>query len=341
MAHALILGGTRNLGHVTALMLREAGHDVTVLNRGQTADDLPQDIRRLRADRNDDVSMRKALGTQSFDLVLDNTTYTEKDARQAVELFDRKAEGYVFISSGQVYLVRENLPRPFREGDYDGPVMPAPPRESRDYTSWLYGIDKRLAEQVFLDAAAERQFPVVTFRLPMVASERDHYGRIQGYIARLMDGGPLLIPAGTGLPLRHVYVKDVARLISGLADSGIDAGKSFNISYGESLSLDAFLDLLASLVGSESQILRVERDALDQRGLLPDCSPFSGRWMSELDNSLSMKELGADYTAPVEYLPSIVDDFARRWKTAGLVPDSYRQRKEELSTSLPSAYRQT
>ena len=330
MARTLILGGTRNLGHVTALSLLGAGHDVTVLNRGQTTDDLPRDVGRLRADRNDDESMRAALGDSSFDLVLDNTTYTERDAQQAVDLFTGRAARYVFISSGQVYLVRENLPRPFSERDYAGPVMAEPPRHSADYSSWLYGIDKRLAEQIFQDAAEKSGFPVVTLRLPMVASERDHYGRIQGYIARLMDGGPLLIPMETGLPLRHVYAGDVARLVTRIVDLAFDPGRAFNVSYGESMSLDGFLDMLGSMVGSESQIIRVERSALESKDLLPHCSPFSGRWMSELDNALSISELNAGYTSPAEYLPSIVEDYRQRWMKSGLIPDSYVQRQAEI-----------
>jgi len=330
MRRILILGGTRNLGHVAALSLLDTGHDVTVLNRGRTPDDLPRDVARLRADRNDNASMRLALGDSSFDLVLDNTTYTERDARQAVDLFSGRAGRYVFISSGQVYLVRENLPRPFSERNYAGPVMAEPPRQSADHDAWLYGIDKRLAEQIFQDASEKSGFPVMTLRLPMVASERDHYGRIQGYIARLMDGGPLLIPSEAGLPLRHVYVTDVARLVTRLVDLPVDTGKAFNVSYGESMSLDGFLDLLASIAGSESQIMRVDRSNLESRELLPDCSPFSGRWMSELDNALSVNELNARYTSPAEYLPSIVEDYRRRWIPSGLVPDSYRQRQAEI-----------
>jgi nucleoside-diphosphate-sugar epimerase len=330
MARTLILGGTRNLGHAAALGLLEAGHDVTILNRGQTRDDLPVDIERLRADRTDDASVRSALGHRAFDLVLDNTTYTERDARQAVSIFSANAGKYVFISSGQVYLVRENIGRPFHEGDYEGPLMPAPPRDSADYPSWLYGIDKRHAEAVFQEAAGNG-FPVITLRLPMVASARDHYGRIQGYIARFMDGKPLLIPEGTGLPLRHVYVDDVAHLVLRLIDMKIAAGTAFNVSFGQSLTLDEFLSMLHGITASESGILKVKRERLVEAGLLPDCSPFSGKWMSELDNTVSVSELGAKYTSPADYLPSIVEDYRRRWMSSGLVPDSYRQREKELS----------
>jgi nucleoside-diphosphate-sugar epimerase len=330
MAQILILGGTRNLGHVTARSLIHHGHDVAVLNRGQTPDSLPLEVERLRGDRTDTRSMRKALRQRSFDLVLDNTTYTEADATQAVELFDGRAGRYVFISSGQVYLVREGLGRPFHESDYDGRVMPEPARDSADHPSWLYGIDKRLAEQIFADAIARSHFPVTTLRLPMVASERDHYGRIQGYVARLLDGGPLLIPAGEALPLRHVYVNDVAELIASLVRSRTGIGESINVSYGESMTLDAFLGLLADYIGSSSEIMRVDRAKLVAAGLLPDCSPFSGKWMSELDNSLSIATFGMEYTSPELYLPEIADDYRERWRECEMVPSGYAQRDAEL-----------
>jgi nucleoside-diphosphate-sugar epimerase len=329
MARTLILGGTRNLGHVAALHLLESGHEVAILNRGQTQDDLPAEIERLRADRTSDASVRSAIGNRSFDLVLDNTTYTEADAKQAVSVFDGRVGRYVFISSGQVYLVRENIERPFRERDYAGPVMPAPAHDSADHPSWLYGIDKRLAEEIFSEGASHG-FPVITLRLPMVASERDHYGRIQGYVARLMDGHPLLVPDGRGLPLRHVYVDDVASLVTRVLSMQIAPGAAYNISFGRSLSLDDFLSLLSTLVQSSSEIRKVKRDNLVAAGLLPDCSPFSGKWMSELDNTLSTAELGIEYTSPADYLPSIVEDYRRRWVTSGLVPDSYRQREKEV-----------
>jgi nucleoside-diphosphate-sugar epimerase len=274
--------------------------------------------------------MRLALGSRSFDLVLDNTTYTERDARQIVDLLEGNVGRYVFISSGQVYLVRENLSRPFHERDYEGAIMPEPARQSPDYSSWLYGIDKRLAEQVIEDARERTGFPFTTLRLPMVASERDHYGRIQGYVARLIDGAPLLVPEGKGLPLRHVYVNDVARLVTLLVESHAGMGEAFNISYGSSLTHDAFLSMLAEAAETDPQILVVERTKLDDARLLPDCSPFSGRWMSELDNARSLATFPLEYTDPVAYLPSIVADFRSRWAQLGLIPDSYQQRGAEL-----------
>lgn len=335
MADILILGGTRNLGHYTALELIHAGHNVAILNRGVTPDLLPPTVERLRADRHDTQSMRLALAERSFDMVLDTTTYTGFDARQAVELFSGSTDRYVFISSGQVYLVRENLRRPFREDDYAGPVMPAPLEGTDDHNGWRYGVEKRDAEDVFIAAAKASGFPVTTLRLPMVASERDERGRIQCYIARLLDRGPLVIPDEDGLPLRHVYVRDVAHLIAGLAPTSAGIGRAYNVSFGSSMSLAEFIELLADILEHEPQIVRVSRAELEKEELLPSCSPFSGKWMSELDNHRSIDELGAKYTAPEDYLRALVNDYVSRWQREDLIPAGLAHRQKEVLAAYP------
>jgi nucleoside-diphosphate-sugar epimerase len=48
---ALILGGTQFVGRHIAEALVAGGHRVTVFNRGQTPDELPECVDRLRGDR--------------------------------------------------------------------------------------------------------------------------------------------------------------------------------------------------------------------------------------------------------------------------------------------------
>lgn len=339
MADVLILGGTRNLGHLTAIELLHAGHHVTVLNRGVTPDELPTAIERLHADRADPASVLAVLGSRSFDLVLDTTTYTGDDARDAIELFDGRAGRFVFISSGQVYLVRAGLDVPFREDDYEGLVIEEP-HDPADRAEWRYGIGKRDAEAAFSDAWRDRGFPVTTLRLPMVASERDHYGRVQAYLARLDDGGGVLIPDASDRQLRHVYVGDVARLIGGLITSPVGFGRAYNFSYGESIGLEEFLELLARLADRELKLIREDGDVLRRSGLLRYCSPFSGKWMSLLDNSRSVGELrgaGIVYTSPEQYLARLIEDYENRWRRDGIIPPGYDRRPAELALARSRA----
>jgi len=304
---ALIIGGTRNLGPSLVTALLHAGYEVSVFNRGKTSAALPRQVERLYGDRGDPQVLRAALGKREFDLVVDTTLYNGRDAEPIVDLLLNRTGRYIFISTGQVYLVRMGLDRPYREEDYAGPVMPGPLQSSAyDYENWVYGVEKRAAEDVLMRGWVERRLPVTTLRLPMVNSERDYHNRIFGYYLRLCDGGPILIPEGPGLPLRHVYGGDVVQAVLRLAGTSLGLGRAYNISQDETVSLDAFLDKLARLANAQLRIVRVPRERLNQYSLLPGCSPFSGTWMSVLDNVRSLTELGMKYTPLDEYLDKLV-----------------------------------
>ena len=307
---SLIIGGTRNLGPSIVQALLQQGHEVTVFNRGQTRDDLPEEVERVRGDRTDPAQFKKALGGREFDLVVDTTLYNGEEAQAVVEEFGSRVGRYIFLSTGQVYLVRIGVERPFKEEDYSGPVMAEPPKSNEgEHKNWLYGADKRAAEDVFARAWTERKFPFTSLRLPIVNSERDHYDRIYGYFLRLQDGGPILVPEITEdarLPLRHVYGEDVTQAIVRVAGSDLGKGRAYNIGQDETLSLEQFLEMLAELLHRPLRITRVPRETLEQRGLLPDCSPFSGRWMSSLENARGKAELGMQYTPVSTYLKKLV-----------------------------------
>jgi nucleoside-diphosphate-sugar epimerase len=325
---SLIIGGTRNLGPAIVQKLLQRGHRVTVFNRGQTRDDLPREVERLKGDRTDPRQLKSAVAGREFDLLIDTTLYTGAEAKAVVEVFAGRVGRYLLLSTGQVYLVRIGAERPFREEDYDGPVMDEPPL-SDDYahSNWLYGADKRAAEDVFARAWAETKFPFTSLRLPMVNSERDHYERIYGYFLRLQDGGPILVPEGEGLPVRHVYGEDVVQATMRLTDGELGKGRAYNIGQDETVTLAHFLAMLAELAHRSLRIVSVSRAKLESEGLLPHCSPFSGKWMSSLDNARSKAELGMVYKPMREYLKKLVDHYlAVRQPEA----EGYAQRPREL-----------
>lgn len=305
----LIIGGTRNLGPQLVRELIEGGHGVAVFNRGLTPDDLPSEVERLRGDRGDASQLGAALAGRTFDLVVDMTLYNGREAKSIIELLDGRVGRYVLISTGQVYLVREGLGRPFAEEDYEGPLMEEPERGGPDHTDWLYGIEKRQAEDALAQAWESRRFPYTSLRLPMVNSERDHYRRIYNYVVRLKDGGPIVVPADARLPLRHVYGGDVLSAVKSLLDFEGGRGRAYNVSQEETISLEDFLRLLGEYVGAEPGVVRVPRDVLEAKGLLPFCSPFSGRWMSELTNERSKRELGISYTPLPVYLRRLAQHY--------------------------------
>jgi nucleoside-diphosphate-sugar epimerase len=324
----LVIGGTRNLGPGLVAALVARGDRVTVLNRGLTPDDLAPEIERLRADREDPAAFAAALAGRSFDAVVDTTLYRGEEARTVVSTLAGRCGHYVFLSTGQVYLVRAGLDRPFCEEDYPGPLLREPATGTRDHAEWRYGVDKRAAEDVLAAAFADRGFPATSLRLPMVHGERDHYQRLRGYLLRLADGGPLLVPEEPHLPIRHVDAVDVVRAVVQVLASGAGRGQAYNVGQDEAVPIEEVLAQLAALAGRPLRLLRPPRATLVAAGLLPSCSPFSNPWMSELDNRRGKRELGLSYTPFAATLERLVADALARPLPP---PPGYAQRPAELA----------
>lgn len=324
----LVIGGTRNLGPSIITSLISAGHQVTIFHRGRTLYELPRDVEVLRGDRTERSECEAAFGRRDWDAVIDTTLYNGRDARIAIDVLNGRTCHYLFVSTGQVYLVRLGPQRPYREEDYEGPVMPEPPREDHlDHSNWVYGVEKRQAEDLLAEAHAQHGFPYTSLRLPMVNSERDHHHRIQNYLFRMWDGGPLLIPDDAGLPVRHVYGDDVVRAIQLCLSKDETHGRAYNIGQDETFSFREFLDLLAEVAHSKLNAAAFPRHLLDSDRLLPHCSPFSDPWMSSLANTRSKQELGMTYTPMREYLGKLIEHYREHREPS---PPGYEQRNREL-----------
>ncbi len=324
----LVIGGTRNLGPDLVRALVARGDRVTVLHRGLTHAALPDGVTSLHADRTDPAALRAALGTRSFDHVVDTTLYAGADARAVVALLAGRAGRYVFWSTGQVYLVRTGIAPPFTESMYDGPLMPEPAKSNVvDHENWLYGIGKRDAE----DALRTAPVPCTSLRFPMITSRRDHYERLAAYVRRIEDGGPIMVPDDQpSLRLRHVSGDDVVAATLRALDPSVPAGLHVNVTQDETMTLDGMLAIIGDAMEATPRVHAVPRALLEERGLLPACSPWSGRWMSVLDNRLGKELLGIRYAGPAAYLPPLVRALMER-KDAGIAGMSRRAVEIELA----------
>src|SRR5882724_11332229 len=124
--NVLVIGGNRFMGLSLVWRLLCQSHRVTLLNRGNLPDPFGDRVERIRADRSTDA-FDHALAGRTFDRVIDFAGFSADDASRAVRVLAGQVGHVVFISTGQVYLVREGCPWPAREEDYDGPTMPQAP----------------------------------------------------------------------------------------------------------------------------------------------------------------------------------------------------------------------
>lgn len=321
--HVLVLGGTRFVGHLLVWRLIARGDRVTVLNRGITPDSLPAEVERLRADRADGAGFAAALAGRTFDAVVDFNAYGEADARSAADALRGHAGHLVMVSTGQVYLVRTTRPAPAREEDYAGPVMERP-EDPADASEWDYGVGKRAAEELF----AASGIPTTILRIPMVNGERDYYRRIEGYLWRMLDGGPVLLPDGGKETCRHVYGRDVARAIADLLGKPRTFGGAWNLANDEVTTTRELLSMLADRAGTPERFVEVPANTIAAAGIkVKEISPFSQQWMSHLEPAKAKTDLGWRPTPLGSGLDSIVAAFVAYPPTTK--PDGYRHREVE------------
>jgi nucleoside-diphosphate-sugar epimerase len=209
--HVLVIGGTRFVGPLFVFRLLAGGHRVTLFNRATRSDPFGDRVERLVGDRTT-ADLSRHMSNRRFDAVVDFAAYKYEDARGAVEALGGRVGHYVFISTGQVYLVRQECPRPAQESDYEGSLKDRPTAEY-ELGNWEYGMGKRECEDALVDAWRKSGFPSTRIRIPVVAGERDHYQRLDPYVFRLLDGGPVIIPDGGVHLLRQVYASEVARFL--------------------------------------------------------------------------------------------------------------------------------
>jgi nucleoside-diphosphate-sugar epimerase len=265
--------------------------------------------------------------------VVDFAAYDGSDGRRAAEVLDGRVSHYVVVSTGQVYLVREACPRPAREGDYDGPLMPEP-KEAFDRGQWDYGVKKRALEDALAEAWEKRRFPGTRLRIPMVSGERDHFRRLESYLWRMLDGGPILLPEGGDSATRHVYSGSVVKAILALLGGAHTHGRAYNLAQDETPTLRELLTLVADRLGAKARLVDVPSERVRAAGLDPLLvSPFSGTWMSFLDPSRAKAELGFRHEPLGSYVDKIVTSFLAHPPAAP--PPGYEWRDEERKLAEP------
>ena len=248
----LVMGGTQFNGLALVKELVRTGHDVTVLNRGQTQADLPRAVRRVYGDRTDHARMRELFADQEFDCVQDMSAYHPEDVELMVELFRGRIGHYVFASSTAIYAHSKLLP--IGEGH---PVERGPAQNE-------YGLHKLLCEDHLIRQYRENGFPATIVPFSMVFGPHNIIpDREQRMFVRLLRGRPILIP-GDGTALGQVgHVDDQARALCLLMGRPQSFGKRYNLTGREYFSDEGYVDAFGEVLGIEPQKVFIPAALMD------------------------------------------------------------------------------
>ncbi len=194
----LIIGGTAFVGRYIAAAAIDAGHDVTLFNRGRTGPGLFPQATQLTGDRNADLS---ALSDGSWDATVDVCGYFPRQLRSLADALDGRGGRYVFISSVSAY--SSSVPWGY---DETAPLAKVADPDAQTVTAQNYGGLKVACEQ-----AASSLFGSGTtiIRPTYVIGPHDRSYRFTWWVDRLSRGGQVLAPGDPQDPMQLIDVRDL------------------------------------------------------------------------------------------------------------------------------------
>ena len=122
----LIIGGTSFFGKEIVKQALDAGHEVTVLSRGNARPDFWERVDHIAGDRNDASDLAEKLANRQFDAVIDNIAFNGGHVEDLVSALQGNIGRYILTSTTAVYIGANAFEQPLRESDakYDLPENP-------------------------------------------------------------------------------------------------------------------------------------------------------------------------------------------------------------------------
>ncbi|MFF5210195.1 NAD-dependent epimerase/dehydratase family protein [Streptosporangium sp. NPDC000396] len=305
MKDVCIIGGSRYFGKRLIVLLRDAGIDVTVVNRGSSSP--PPGITHLIADRDDEEGFERALADRAFDVVIDQVCYTPLQAAAAQRLFRDRTRRYVMTSTIEVYgpAGSDGIPpaspgTPVTEEAVDPKLWPVrtdlPWRDPR-FLERHYGEGKRQAEAVLAQGAV---FPFAAVRCAHVlgGGADDFTGRLDHYVQRILTGGEIVVHRESR-PSTFIHEREIADFLFWAAGSDF-VGAVNACSHGE---LDV-TDICAQ-IAAHGTAQPIYRTVDSGGGEDAEVSPFSFEHYYGMDNTLAGR-LGFTFSNTMDWFPGVV-----------------------------------
>jgi 2'-hydroxyisoflavone reductase len=232
----LFVGGTRFVGRHMVEAAVARGHAVTVFHRGGPDDVLPE-VEHRHGDRNGDLS---ELSDGDWDATVDASGYVPAQIHGLADALGKRGGRYVFVSSISAYA---DPPGPGANEDAALIELPAadvvddPAQVSGENYGGLKVLCERAARERFGDG-------VLIIRPSYVVGPYDYTGRFTYWVARVADGGEVLVPGPAALPMQVIDARDMGQWTITMVEDGA-SGALHAASPAPPFS---FADLLAEVV---------------------------------------------------------------------------------------------
>ncbi|MBP5732564.1 MAG: NAD-dependent epimerase/dehydratase family protein [Lachnospiraceae bacterium] len=260
MRKALFIGGTGTISMAITRQLAKGDEwELWLLNRGSRTEDLPEGVKVLNGDVNDEAKIAELLGDMTFDTVCDFIGFVPAQLERDVRLFSGRTKQFMYISSASA------SQKPV--GDFritEGTPLANP--------YWEYSRNKIACEELLMKEYRENGFPVTIIRPSHTYDERNVPMGVHGskgsfqVLKRMMEGKPVIVH-GDGTSLwTMTHNSDFAKGFIGLMGNVHAIGEAYQITNDETLTWNQIFQAIADVLGVEYKPYYVASDYLASFG---------------------------------------------------------------------------
>ncbi|MBP5669299.1 MAG: NAD-dependent epimerase/dehydratase family protein [Lachnospiraceae bacterium] len=260
MRKALFIGGTGTISMAITRQLAKGDEwELWLLNRGSRTEELPEGVKVLNGDVNDEAKIAELLGDMTFDTVCDFIGFVPAQVERDVPLFSGRTKQFMYIGSASAYQ------KPV--GDFritEGTPLANP--------YWEYSRNKIACEELLMKEYRENGFPVTIIRPSHTYDERNVPMGVHGskgsfqVLKRMMEGKPVIVH-GDGTSLwTMTHNSDFAKGFIGLMGNVHAIGEAYQITNDETLTWNQIFQAIADVLGVEYKPYYVASDYLASFG---------------------------------------------------------------------------
>ena len=242
---ALFIGGTGTIS--TAITKRVASlpdWELYLINRGNRSRVVPENVKVIIADINDEEDVNLKLEGLEFDCVCDFIGFVPAQVERDYRLFKGRTKQYMYISSASAYekpasnyIITEETPlsNPF----------------------WQYSRDKIACEKFLMDKYNSEGFPVTIIRPTYTYDERSVPLSVNGnngswqVLERMIQGKKVIIQGDGSTLWTMTHNSDFARAFTGLMGNPKAIGEAVQITSDETLTWTQIYQCVADALGVE------------------------------------------------------------------------------------------